>query len=276
MTDTQSLSLQTAATAVDPDGLRAVLTADRAWSAYAIADLQPSYAPYCRWTTGRSAGGGGVALLFTRMDPPILFATGDVAAVAQAMGRMDAPDKVYMTLQEKHLPAAERFYDFSADVRPMWRMAWRGGRLNGRARTHTPERAGLVRLTPAHTERIRALIAQGGPFAPDAFEPYQMEEGVFYGIEEATGALAAVGGTHVVDWQGGVAAIGNMYTHPARRGLGFGSAALRALIAELEARGVSTIILNVDQRNEVARRLYERNGFAVHCPYWEGVGVRRV
>lgn len=275
MKDTRLLSSQASATTVEPDKLRAVLMADRAWSAYAIADLQPSYAPYCRWTTGRSAGGSGVVLLFTRLDMPVLFATGDVAAVAEAMDVMDAPETVYMTLREEHLPAAERFYDFSADVRPMWRMAYRGARLNGRAISRSSDRGGLVRLTPAHTERIRALIAQGGPFAPDAFEPYQTEEGVFYGIEDASGELAAVGGTHVVDWRGGVAAIGNMYTHPARRGLGFGSAVLRALVAELEERGASTIILNVDQRNEVARRLYERNGFSVHCPYWEGVGVRR-
>lgn len=259
--------------AARPDELRAVLSADPVWSAYAIADLQPAYAPYCRWLPAHSATGRGLVLLFTRLDPPVLFATGDVAAVTAALDAADLPDQVYMTLREEHAPAAERHYDFSADRRPMWRMALveppvQAGDVGDGAR--------LVRLTPAHTAQIRTLIAHGGAFAPDAFEPYQTAEGVFFGVEDAHGELVAVGGTHVADWQAGVAAIGNMYTHPAQRGQGHGGAVLRAILGELAERGVSNIILNVDQRNTAARRLYERHGFAVHCPYLEGVGRRRV
>ena len=279
----QPAATQANGLASNPDELRAVLNADPVWSAYAIADLQPAYAPYSRWYTGRSAAGSGVVLLFTRLTPPALFAAGDIEAVAAAMAASAMLDTVYMTLRAEHVPAAERYYDFSADVRPMWRMAL----VDADARSDGHERsrrycegfageANVVRLTPAHSARIRELIAHGGPFAPDAFEPYQAEDGVFYGVEDAHGELVAVGGTHVADWQAGVAAIGNMYTHPAQRGQGFGGAVLRAILADLAAGGVSNIILNVDQRNGAAKRLYERHGFVVHCPYLEGVGHRRI
>ncbi len=271
--------------------IRALLNADPVWAAYALADLQPAYAPYSRWHVAHGPAGysgpcmpglPGLVMLFTRLTPPALFAVGDTAAVAAALDEActgpDAPESVYMTLRAEHVPAAERYYDFSADVRPMWRMALVDAAALRRAEdlaARLADGARLVRLTPAHSARIRALLAHGGPFAPDAFEPYQTEDGVFYGVEDAQGELMAVGGTHIVDWQAGIAAIGNMYTHPAQRGQGYGGAVLRAILAGLGEGGASNIILNVDQRNTRAKALYEGHGFAVHCPYWEGAGRRR-
>ncbi len=271
--------------------IRALLNADPVWAAYALADLQPAYAPYSRWHVAHGPAGysgpcmpglPGLVMLFTRLTPPALFAAGDPAAVAAAMAEtcaaLDAPESVYMTLRAEHVPAAERYYDFSQDLRPMWRMAlvdataWHEAEIVAQVEAHG---ARLVRLTPAHSARIRALLAHGGPFAPDAFEPYQTEDGVFYGVEDAQGELLAVGGTHIVDWQAGIAAIGNMYTHPAQRRQGYGRAVLRAILAGLDEGGASHIILNVDQRNTRAKTLYEGHGFAVHCPYWEGAGYRR-
>ncbi|MCE7989807.1 MAG: GNAT family N-acetyltransferase [Caldilinea sp. CFX5] len=48
-----------------------------------------------------------------------------------------------------------------------------------------------------------------------------------------------------------------MYTHPARRGKGYARALLSAIVTELQTRIVTTIVLNVDERNATARRLYE-------------------
>ena len=68
---------------------------------------------------------------------------------------------------------------------------------------------------------IEALYAAGGPFAPDAFSPAQVVEGVFFGLEIPAldqmrrGTLIAVAGTHLVAPTWGVAAVGNIYTHPA-------------------------------------------------------------
>jgi ribosomal protein S18 acetylase RimI-like enzyme len=62
-----------------------------------------------------------------------------------------------------------------------------------------------------------------------------------------------------------------MYTHPEHRGLGHAGAILTAIVTTLHAGGIRTIILNVDQRNAGARRLYETHGFTVHCPFIEGI-----
>jgi ribosomal protein S18 acetylase RimI-like enzyme len=117
------------------------------------------------------------------------------------------------------------------------------------------------------------LFACGGPFTPDAFAPRQIEAGVFYGLEDAVGELVAVGGTHIVDYGARIAAIGNMYTRPDARRRGAGGSILRAVVKTLQAGGVETIVLNVDQRNDAARRLYEQFGFAVHCPFIEGMAT---
>jgi GNAT superfamily N-acetyltransferase len=254
--------------------IRAILDTDPAWAAYAIADLQPSYAPYCRWYVAESAQGQGLALLFTRLTPPALFAIGAADAVAAALESADKPETVYMTLREEHYAPASRYYDFSDDIRPMWRMF-----LTDPAAVATdvrmPAGTRLASLHAGDSGRIRRLYAHGGPYAPDAFEPYQAEDGVFFGVEDRSGELLAVGGTHVVDWQAGVGAIGNMYTHPKRRGEGLGGALLGAIVDRLVAGGVAGIVLNVDERNVAARRLYERHGFAGYCPYLEGVGSRK-
>ncbi len=131
----------------------------------------------------------------------------------------------------------------------------------------------LRRLTAADVTAVEALFAHGGPFTPDAFAAHQIELGVFYGVEDEHGELAAVGGTHIVDYAARLAAIGNMYTRPDCRGRGYASAVLAAIVTHLQTNGVETIVLNVDQRNTGARRIYERFGFVVHCPFIEGVAT---
>ena len=85
----------------------------------------------------------------------------------------------------------------------------------------------------------------------------------------------AAGGTHILERQGGIAAIGNIYTRPDQGGKGYGSAVFQAVVATLVAEHFTNIFLNVDQRNERARKLYERYGFAIYCPFIEGVGIKR-
>ncbi len=131
------------------------------------------------------------------------------------------------------------------------------------------------RWTRGISARIRELHAQGGDFTPDAFAPYQAEDGTFFGVADERGRLLAVGGTHVVDWGAGVAGIGNMYTHPEHRGKGLGAMVLCAIVKKLIRGGVTNIVLNVDERNVGAWRLYEKQGFEVYCPYLEGPGRRR-
>lgn len=261
--------------------IRRRLEQDRVWAVYALADLQPELAPYCRWFTHASGEDGAVALLFDGLQPPILFAAGAPAALDAALTGADLPAQVYLSIREEHAATLTQWYDHH-DVRHMWRMVLGGARGKGRgARGETTPNLQspnlrLRRLTGADVAVVQTLFAHGGPFTPDAFAAHQVELGVFYGVEDEHGELAAVGGTHIVDYSAQLAAIGNMYTRSDCRGRGFASAVLAAIVASLQADGVATIVLNVDHRNPGARRIYERFGFVVHCPYIEGVATAKI
>lgn len=56
----------------------------------------------------------------------------------------------------------------------------------------------------------------------------------------------------------------NAWVRPDRRGEGIGSQLFDAAEADLRARGVDSIVLNVMARNEAARRLYRRRGYEPH------------
>ncbi len=251
--------------------LRRILYDDPVWSAYAIADLQPAMVDSCTWATSAGSDGhSGLVMFYCGLTPPVLFATGPADAIAHALETVALPDAVYVSIRNEHEPIVARWYDLSGDRRPMYRMV-----LRRAEQINVPVVDGLVRLHGDDAARLQRLYAEGGPFAPDAFDPWQVTNGVFYGIEDAAGELVAAGGTHIVDWDAGIGAIGNFYTRKDVRRHGYASALLAAIVHDLGVSYVDTIVLNVDQRNQAASTLYERHGFVVHCPFVEGVGQRR-
>lgn len=277
-----------------------ILFADPIWAAYAIADLQPEMAGDCRWLTAGGAGGGAgggarggardgardgagdgargdaLALIYRGLQPPILLTVGDAASLGDLLerSRAELPPAVYASIRSEHLPVVSRFYDLSADTRPMWRMVLADPQavVNAAAKTHVST-ARPVRLAGVQTDDVLRLLAHGGPFSPDAFSPAQIDQGVFFGLY-AGDDLLAVGGTHIVDRSAAIGAIGNMYTRPDARRRGHSAAILSAVAGELLRQGITTIVLNVDQRNAGAQALYLTHGFVVHTPYIEGKGFR--
>lgn len=253
--------------------IRRILYTDPIWAAYAIGDLQDAVYDQCEWYLDAGRRGAveddGLIMIYTGMRPPVLFAIGDPDSVERALTRMfkhsQPPSRVYFSIREEHEAVLAHHYDVSADRHPMYRMV-----LQRRDVLALPELAPLVRLLPDDAPRLGTLYAQGGDFAPDAFDPWQITNGVFYGVKGKNGDLIAAGGTHIVDWDAGIAAIGNFYTLPAARRHGHASALLNAIVRDLRAGAVDLIVLNVDQRNANAQQLYERNGFAIYCPFVEG------
>ncbi len=268
----------------DTDTLRRILYDDPVWAAYAIADLQPAYVEQCRWFTGGCGPHGectGLVMLYTGLEPPVLFATGPAAAVEESLAAAAAagalPPTVYLSILCEHEAAVGRWYALAgrvarADLRPMLRLVLRKSQP-----LHLTPAPGLVRLHGDDAPRMERLYALGGDFAPDAFVPAQLADGVFYGVEQrsAPHELLAAGGTHIVDWDAGVAAIGNFYTRADARRKGMAGLLLAAIVHDLRAANVDTIVLNVDERNANAGRLYERYGFALHTKFIEGAVARK-
>lgn len=105
------------------------------------------------------------------------------------------------------------------------------------------------------------------PLAGDFFHPALLDTGFYLGVRPGA-ALATVGGIHVMAEDRGVAAIGNVTTHPAHRRRGLARRVVATLSHQL-LEHVVTIGLNVRQDNAAALALYGALGFDTIAPYEE-------
>jgi len=243
----------------DKSQILAFLETDRLYAAYAIGDLEPVLFDACTWVGATEAGHlQALALHFRGLQPPALFLMGQTGGVRSILESGPCPEWAYFTCRAEHLPATRDFYAWN-EIERMWRM------VLPRASFRPVERA-CVRLTPAHADQLTALYALGGGIA---YSAAQLERGVFFGII-VDGQLVAAAGTHLVSRTYGVAAVGNVFTHPHHRGHGFGTTTTSAVVAELQQQGIQDVVLNVNQNNEIAAHIYERLGFERYCPFLEG------
>lgn len=127
-----------------------------------------------------------------------------------------------------------------------------------------------VKLDLSHLDALHQLYRLGGG---DAFAPYQLRDGVYYGIE-AGGQLVSVAGTHLISPTFGVSAVGNIFTHPNYRRRGYATACTSHVVEELLTQGLD-VVLNVNRENIEAIEVYERLGFRRYCPYIEVIGKRK-
>jgi ribosomal protein S18 acetylase RimI-like enzyme len=243
----------------DPEAIRAFLETDRLYAAYAIGDLEPELFADCLWLGAeRNGSQRALALLYRGLVPPAFFLMGDPAGLAAILAHGRHPDSVCLTCRAEHLPAVAECYAWENEPRAMDRMVLR--------RRDSPPAGGCVRLTDADARPLGELLACE---QVSGFSPAQIGRGVFFGIFR-DGRLAAAAGTHLVSPRYGVAAMGNIVTHPDYRGRGFGTAAAGAVLGELVRAGIRDIVLNVRRDNPPALRVYEKLGFDRYCSYCEG------
>ena len=249
-----------------PAEIRAILETDRPWSVYALGDLSPGLFPHCRWF---AAPGPALAMLYGAFTPPVLLTIGRPDDLRPLLDEIAVEPEVYLHVRTEHLPVLRERFGVQGEAH-MWRMQLRS------AERLPADAEGVVPLTSADVPALRALYADGEAAgeAPGFFAPSMVEAGVYFGAVEG-GELVAAAGTHLVAPVEGVAAIGNVYTRRDRRGRGLGRRTTAAVAAELVRRGVPTVVLNVNQGNAAAIRVYEGLGFERYCPFVEGVAVRR-
>ncbi len=244
----------------DKSEILAYLEADRLYTAYAIGDLEPGMFEQCTWAGAEKAGRlQALALYFRGLKLPALLLMGDTDGL-QAILEEGAlyPERAYLTCRTEHLAMIRDFYAWE-EMTKMWRMVLPLARFQ-------PVAGDCIRLGFAHSDQLTELYALG---EGNAFGPSQVQHGVFYGFF-SNGRLVAAAGTHLISSTYGVAAVGNVFTHPDCRGRGYGTASAGAVVAELLRLGIRDIVLNVGQGNAVAVDIYERLGFEHYCPFLEG------
>lgn len=229
---------------------------------YGLADLEE---PLWSRSTWYRAGDAAVGVLDLGSGEPVLYAVaagdeGDRATLDLLVALSpDLPDHFVITgpigLAERLGPA------YAADwVIPHVKM------LLPPDRDLPPPDARVRWLDRAAADEIVALRETGGD-ASAFFIPSLLDTGHYGGIQ-IDGELAAVAGVHVMSERYGVAAVGNVLTHPTHRRQGLA----RALMATLARRlrdTVPVVGLNVGTANPGARALYDGLGFEPVITYEE-------
>jgi ribosomal protein S18 acetylase RimI-like enzyme len=247
----------------DPDAIEAVLRRNPALHLYEIGDLDDGYWPFTVWYgLVERAEIRATLLVYTATDPPTLIALADPPAtdlyeLLRQVRRL-LPSQLYAHLSPgglaalgsdvtafskgKHLKMA--LADLTADV---------------------PGVADTVRLTSADLDDLLRLYGVG--YRGNWFSPEMLDGGPYFG-RRVNGELVSAAGVHVYAPALGVAALGNIVTHPAHRGRGY-AAAVTARVCQTLLPTVSLIGLNVKASNAAAVACYTRLGFRPIAEYEE-------
>ena len=195
----------------------------------------------------------------------MLFTQGDPESLAPILDEFSTEPAVHLHVRPEILPLLATRYSLVEPPR-MWRMLLERDAYRGTSRSD------VVRLSSSQRSAVEQLYADGDACGerPDFFFPSMLDQGAFHGLWE-NGQLLAVAGTHLVAPTEDVAAVGNVYTRRDRRGRGLAAAVTSAVVDELLRMRIRTIVLNVNQSNAAAIRVYERLGFRRHCSYFEGL-----
>ncbi|MEU4474903.1 GNAT family N-acetyltransferase [Micromonospora sp. NPDC023888] len=241
--------------------LARLLGRDPVLHAYQLGDLDDFFWPYTSWFRR----GEQVALLYHGVDLPTLLAfaaPADTEALAVLLAEMAPvlPARLYAHLSPGLAGALAGSFRLESGGRHH-RMA-----LVDPARLDAVAPAGVV-LGAADLPQLRELYA--GAYPGNWFDERMVQTGQYVGIRDG-GAVVAVAGVHVFSPAYGVAALGNVTTHPRWRGRGLGASVVAALCARLRV-SVEHVTLNVQADNVAAVRLYERVGFARVADYDEWV-----
>lgn len=246
---------------VDDATAYAAFAADRRWCGYAIADLDAPFREHSRVAVARLGEEVAACLVLRHPAFTSVVPHGPAEGLAAILARAELPTTTHLFARAEHLGVLRRWFVYPAPT-PMLRM--------GVDRTAFIPAAGRAeRLGSGDLPALAELYAA---YDGSAFQPDQLATGVFYGIRHG-GALLAAAGTHVVSARYGIAALGNVFTRPEARGRGLARAVTSAVVQELLAGPCGEVILNVVQANAPAIAVYDRLGFRIHCPHYEGIAA---
>lgn len=247
----------------DPEAIRSLLEPERAYSAYAIAQLDPGAFSRSEWWTARGPSGWALVLHSRGGLGQALFVLGDAEALEAILRLHPGPRIAFASLRPEHRQTVARHFHLLRD-QLMLRMVVEGEYFR-------PVEGEAVRLGGGDISRINRLYSTEG--GPAFYTPRHIDEGVYYGVFR-DGMLVSIAGTHVVAPSQGVALVGNVFTHPLYRGMGLAAIATSAVTQAL-LRSCPMVALTVEATNEPAVRVYRRLGYRQEGHLYETPAVRR-
>jgi ribosomal protein S18 acetylase RimI-like enzyme len=251
----------------DRAAIQSMLLQDRAGAVYLLGYLDEVYTPWCSWWGAYEDGEEvprALLLLYDGLSVPVAITAGDPAHVGPLVKEVysDLPDRFYCHLREEHLDSFREFFDLTG-LKETVRMSLVRDRYEAQSSD-----VSVVRLGHRDTAAIVKLYDH---YPDNLFEPYQLESGLYFGIQEAGGGqLVSIAGIHVVSDVNDVAVVGNVVTHPEYRKSKLASLVMTRLLDELFDR-VSLVAVNVSVDNVPARKTMEGFAFELDHNYWEGM-----
>ncbi len=248
----------------DPAAVRPLLESDAAYSAYAIAQLDPRLFFANEWLLSRGPGNREALLVHSRSGlGNALFATGNPEALDVALSLHPGTRFSFGSLRLEHRAVGEKYFILT---RPQLMTRMRITRESFR-----PIEGPAVRLGPEELTSVNRLYSVEG--GPAAYRETHLIEGVYFGVFVG-GLLVAIAGTHVVSAAEGAAVVGNVFTHPRYRGRGLATLATSAVTSELLSY-CDLVVLTVEVRNDPAVAIYSKLGYQAVCNLHETPLIRK-
>ncbi len=262
--DRQAAEVQYAVTRLmDPEEIRSLLEPEKAYAAYALAQLEAHLFGLSDWYVGTSGGGRALVVHSRSGLGHALFAIGDKDALDAILSLHPGPRFTFASLRLEHRAVVEKYF-LMTRPQTMLRMSVAG-------QAFSPVSGPAERLDAGHVAAINRLYSTEG--GPTAYQPGHLEDGVYYGVFE-DGTLVSIAGTHVVSASEGIAVVGNVFTHPNWRGRGLATVATSAVTAHL-LQACPLVVLTVEAANDPAVAIYVRLGYEAQCTLHETPLIRK-
>lgn len=232
---------------------------------YSIGDLDDFFWPYTTWYALMDGSQiVQLALVYCASSLPILLAISEEDASAEMRLLLTSllpflPKQFYAHLQPATIESLTADYRLQSHG-THYKMA-----LRQPERVNDVDTSRVSALTTADLADLEAFYHTSYP--GNWFDPRMLETGWYYGIRDGA-KLLSVAGIHVYSQEHGVAALGNITTHPAYYGQRLATQATAKLCQSLLTTA-KTIGLNVHVENKAAIACYSRLGFECIATYEE-------
>lgn len=247
----------------DPAAIRDLLSADRAYAAYAIAQLDPQHFSETEWFAATGATGQALVVHSRSGLGRATFTLGHPEALDAVLSLHPGPRFSFGSLRPEHRPIFEKYFILT---RPQTMM-----RMSVSANTFRVIDRPALRLRARDVAAINHLYSTEG--GSTSYSAHHIEGGIYYGIYENS-TLVSIAGTHVASAAEGVAVVGNVYTHPLYRGRGLATTTTSATTRELLTR-CPLVVLTVEAGNDSAVSIYRHLGYETQCTLHETPLIRK-